>query len=366
MISARVNVSIGAPNSRAWVEVDLAAVVQNARTVARTAGTRLLPIVKANAYGLGAVAVSRALEAVEPWGYGVATVEEGAELRAAGISRSILVLMAAWPARFGEYRAARLTPVFDHPDALQAWRADDGGAFHLEIDTGMARGGVRWDEIDRVADLVDGPGFEGAFTQMHSSERDDGSVTVQLDRYFKALSGLPRKPALRHVANSAAAMSDPRCALDLVRPGVFLYGGTPGGAIVPGRPVASIRAVVASVRRVRAGDTVSYNARWTAPRDTTIATLAIGYADGVPPALGPDGHGYVLLRGRRCSIVGTVTMDLIMVDVGEGTVRPGDIATLLGEDEGQRITLAEVVAASGLQPRGILTGLGARLPRVYA
>lgn len=366
MISARVNVSIGAPNSRAWVEIDLAAVVENARTVARTAGTRLLPIVKANAYGLGAVAVCRALETVEPWGYGVATVEEGAELRAAGISRPILVLLPAWPARFGEYRAARLTPVFDHPDALRTWAADGGGPFHLEIDTGMARGGVRWDEMDRVALLTDTPGFEGAFTQLHSSECADESVTRQLQRYFAALARLPRKPALRHVANSAAALGDPRCALDLVRPGVFLYGGTPGGAIVPGRAVASIRARVASVRHVRAGETVSYNARWTTPRDTTIATLGIGYADGVPATLGPDGHGHVLLRRARCPIVGTVTMDLVMVDAGETEVVPGDMATLLGEDEGVRITLAELVAASGIQPRGILTGLGARLPRIYA
>ncbi len=364
MISAHVNVSISAPNSRAWVEVRLAAVVENARTVARTAGTRLLPIVKANAYGLGAVAVARALEAVEPWGYGVATVEEGAELRAAGISRPILVLLPAWPARFGEYRAARLTPVFDHPEALHAW---DDGPFHLEIDTGMARGGVRWDEIDQFAAAVDRTGFEGAFTQLHSSECADDSVTQQLERYFAALARLPRKPALRHVANSAAALSDPRCALDLVRPGIYLYGGTPGGAIVPGRPVVSIRARVASVRRVRAGDTVSYNARWQAPRDTKIATLGIGYADGIPPTLGPNGHGRVLLHGAPCPIVGTVTMDLTLVDVGEQSVTPGDVATLLGEDGagGECITLADLVAASGLQPRGVLTGLGLRLPRVY-
>jgi alanine racemase len=366
MISTRVNVSIGAPNSRAWVEIDLAAVVENARTVARTAGTRLLPIVKANAYGLGAVAVCRALEAIEPWGYGVATVEEGAELRAAGISRPILVLMPAWPARFGEYRASLLTPAFDHPDALAAWRADDGGPFHLEIDTGMARSGVRWDDIDRLAPLTDTPGFEGAFTQLHSSECDDGSVTCQLERYFAALSRLPRRPTLRHVANSAAALGDPRCALDLVRPGVYLYGGSPGGAIVPGRSVVGIRARIVSVRRVRAGDSVSYNARWTAPLDTTIATLAIGYADGVPPTLGPDGRGHVLLRGARCPIVGTVMMDLTLVDAGEAEVAPGDVATVLGEDEGQRVTLGDLVAASGMQPRGILTGLGARLPRLYA
>ncbi len=355
-----------APRSRAWVEVSLAAVVENARTVARTAGTRLLPIVKANAYGLGAVAVSRALDAVDPWGYGVATVEEGAELRAAGITRPVLVLLSAAAVRFPEYRAAGLTPVFDTAGALEAWLAGGGDApFHLEIDTGMARGGVRWDEMERVARLVDTPRFEGAFTQFHSAESADGSMPRQLQRYHAALARLPRPPRLRHVGNSAAALTEPAAALDLVRPGVFLYGGTPGGSIAPGRAVVSIRARVASVRRVRAGDPVSYNARWTAPRDTTIATLGIGYADGVPPSLGPDGHGTVLLAGTRCPIVGTVTMDLIMVDAGDQAVQVGDVATLLGSAEGQTLTLGEVSMASGVQPRGLLTGLGPRLPRVY-
>jgi len=366
MIPAPLMESMSAPRSRAWVEVSLAAVVENARIVARTAGTRLLPIVKANAYGLGAVAVSRALEVVDPWGYGVATVEEGIELRAAGISRPVLVLLAAAAARFSEYHAARLTPVFDSSAALESWLGERGDApFHLEIDTGMARGGVRWDEMAHVARLLDTPRFEGAFTQLHSSEIADGSMRRQLERYHAALDTLPRQPRLRHVANSAAALTEPHAALDLVRPGVFLYGGTPGGTIAPGRAVASIRAQVASVRRVRAGDTVSYNARWAAPRDTTIATLGIGYADGVPPSLGPEGRGTVLLAGRRCPIVGTVTMDLIMVDAGDLAVDVGDVATLLGAADGQTLTLAELSAASGVQPRGLLTGLGSRLPRVY-
>jgi len=356
---------MSARDSRAWVDVNLAAVVENARTVARTAGTRLLPIVKANAYGLGAVAVSGALEVVEPWGYGVATIEEGAELRAAGISRPILVLLPAMAGRFAPYRELRLTPVFDAPDALRAWVADGGEPFHIEIDTGMARGGVRWDEIERIAPLIDTPGFEGAFTQLHSSECADGSTAQQLGRYLAALARLPRRPRLRHVANSAAALREPECALDLVRPGVFLYGGTPGGSVQPGRPVASLRARVVSVRRVQVGDGVSYNTRWIASRETTIATLGIGYADGVPTPLGPDGHGQVLLRGVRCPIVGTVTMDLTLVDAGEVPVAVGDVATLLGEADGQRITLAELSAASGVQPRGLLTALGPRLPRLY-
>ncbi len=357
---------MSARDSRAWVEVSLAAVVENARTVARTAGTRLLPIVKANAYGLGAVAVSGALEATDPWGYGVATIEEGAELRAAGISRPILVLLPAMAGRFAPYRELRLRPVFDDRDALHAWVADGGGdPFHIEIDTGMARGGVRWDEIEGIAPLTDTPSFEGAFTQLHSSECADGSTARQLERYLGALVRLPRLPRLRHVANSAAALREPQCALDLVRPGVFLYGGTPGGDLLPGQPVASLRARVVSVRRVQAGDGVSYNARWIASGATTIATLAIGYADGVPSTLGPDGRGQALLRGARCPIVGTVTMDLTLVDAGETPVAVGDVATLLGEADGQRITLAELSAASGVQPRGLLTALGPRLPRVY-
>jgi len=357
---------MSARDSRAWVEVSLAAVVENARTVARTAGTRLLPIVKANAYGLGAVAVSGALEVVDPWGYGVATIEEGAELRAADISRPILVLLPAIAGRFASYRELRLTPVFDEPGALRAWLAESAdGPFHLEIDTGMARGGVRWDEIERIAPLTNTPAFEGAFTQLHSSECADGSTTRQLERYLAALARLPRMPRLRHVANSAAALREPQCALDLVRPGVFLYGGTPGGDVQPGRPVASLRARVVSVRRVQSGDGVSYNARWVASRETTIATLGIGYADGVPTTLGPNGRGQALLRGARCPIVGTVTMDLTLVDAGEVPVAVGDVATLLGEADGQRITLAELSAASGVQPRGLLTALGLRLPRIY-
>jgi alanine racemase len=365
MISARVNVSTSARDSRAWVEVSLAAVVENARTVARTAGARLLPIVKADAYGLGAVAISAALESVDPWGYGVATPEEGLELRASGITRPVLVMLPAVPARFADYRAAALTPVFDAPDALRAWRAEGDAPFHLEIDTGMARGGVRWDEIDRIAPLTDTPAFEGAFTQLHSSECADGSIGRQLDRFVAALDQLPRAPRLRHVANSAAALREPRCAFDAVRPGVFLYGGSPGGGIAPGRPVASIRARVVSVRRLHAGESAGYNARWTALRDTTVATLGIGYADGVPTTLGPDGPGAVLLRGTRRPIVGAVSMDLTIVEAGDLPVEVGDVATLLGEADGVQITLEELSAASGVQPRAILTGLGRRLPRIY-
>src|SRR2546426_10443252 len=221
--------------SRAWVEVDLAAVVENARTAARVAGTRLLPVVKANAYGVGAVAVSRALETLDPWGYGVATVEEGAELRAAGIARPVLVFMPVQPALFDEFDRFRLTPALGDADAIALWTARGPRPFHLEIDTGMRRSGVRWDEIERVREVANTPALEGCYTQFHSAERRDGSPERQTERFLAAVGKLARRPQLLHVANSAAALSDRRYALDLVRPGVFLYGGAPRPGVPPGR-----------------------------------------------------------------------------------------------------------------------------------
>src|SRR2546422_7916793 len=179
---APVNVSTSGRDARAWVEVDLAAVVENARTVVRVAGTRLLPVVKANAYGIGAVAVSRALEPLDPWGYGVATIEEGAELRAAGIARPVLVFMPARPDLFDAYQQHRLTPALGDGRAIADWiaRGARGGAFHLEIDTGMGRSGVRWDEMEPLADLLHTPDLEGCYTHFHWAEGRGGSAGVQM------------------------------------------------------------------------------------------------------------------------------------------------------------------------------------------
>ena len=184
-----MNASPSGRDARAWVEVDLAAVVENARTVARVAGTRLLPVVKANAYGVGAVAVSQALEALDPWGYGVATIEEGAELRAAGITRPVLVFTPARNDLFDGYREQRLTPALGDGRTVADWiaRGARGGAFHLEIDTGMGRSGVRWDEVEPLADLLDTPYLEGCYTQFHSAERNDGSAEQQLERFQLAV-----------------------------------------------------------------------------------------------------------------------------------------------------------------------------------
>jgi alanine racemase len=352
------------PDHRAWIEVDLSAVVENARTVARTTGARLLPVVKANAYGVGAVAVSGALETADPWGYALATVDEATELRRAGIGRPLLVLTPARADEFVALTTHGLRPVLDDPDVIRAWGAR--GPFHLEVDTGMGRSGIRWDRVAAVREVLDTPHLEGVFTQFHSADvAGDDTTDAQLERFRAALRELPRKPALRHVANSAAAMRDRKYALDLVRPGIFLLGGEPGAGLAAGRPVVSMRARVVSVRRVAGGDTVSYGARWAAPRETTIATLAIGYPDGPRRRLGLDAGAYVLLNGRRCPIAGVVTMDFTMVDAGDAQVRVGDVATLLGEADGDRITLAQLVGWSGDVQHAVLTSLGARPPRIY-
>ncbi len=348
------------------MEVDVGALVDNARTVAKIAGARLLPVVKANAYGVGAVNVSRALEQLDPWGYGVATIEEGAELRAAGITRPILVFMPARAQLFDDYDRYQLTPALGDAGSILEWTARGDRPFHIEIDTGMGRAGVRWDEVDKLGEAADTPAFEGCYTHFHSAERDAGTLDQQLERFQRAVEHLPRRPRLLHVANSAAALRGQPFAFDMVRPGIFLYGGLAAKGLEQPKPVVSIRARVVSVRRVRKGESVGYNASWVAPRDTVVATLGIGYADGVRRDIGLSGKAHVLLRGARCPIVGVVQMDMTLVETGTVDVQVGDIATLIGEEAKQRITLDEFAAWSGELAHEVLTGLGPRLPRVYA
>lgn len=350
---------------RAWVEVNYHALVENARTIARVSGAPLLPVIKADAYGLGAIGAARALETLEPWGYAVATVEEGAELRDAGIERRLLVFAPAQPALFPAFERHRLTPVFDHLPALREWRSRGDHAFHVEIDTGMSRTGVRPGDLAEWRGLLDTPSFEGCFTQFHSAHKDLDATTKQWEQLLAAVRALPRRPRVVHAANSGGALRGTRFAGDAVRPGIFLYGGQPGTDLPEGQPVAAVRAQVLSVRRIEAGDGVGYGATWHAPRATTIATLGIGYADGVRRGIVRSREAHVLMSGARYSYAGVVTMDLTMIDVGDAPVERGHVATLLGADDtGGAITLAQHAAWCQESQYVILTGLGPRLPRV--
>jgi alanine racemase len=350
--------------SRAWLDVDLAALVANARTVASISGGRLLPMVKANGYGVGAVEAARALEAVDPWGYGVASVEEGAQLRAAGIQRPILVvcpLLPDWIDRFIEHD---LRPSIGDVTALQAWTAGGDRPFHLEIDTGMSRAGVRWDDraaITAIRQLLShAPGWEGVFTHFHSAETNVDATVRQWDRFQQVLQSLPR-PVLVHAANSAAALRGRAFAADLVRPGIFLYGGTAGGP--EPRPVASLKARVIALRAIGAGDTVGYGGAWLADQPGTIATIAIGYADGVPrsaPAEATVRVREIEIEGKLSPIVGRVTMDMCMALV-DHHVAVGDTATVFGG----LVSLDRQAAAAGTISYELLTRVGARIPRRY-
>jgi len=346
---------------RAWLDVDLGALVRNARRFQELSGIPLLPMVKANAYGLGAAAVVRALESVAPWGYGVATWPEGAELRAGGITRPIVVFTPLLPGdeAMAALRRHTLRPVLGDAAALKAWTASGGGAFHIEIDTGMSRSGFRWHDQAALTDLrtqlFGREDWEGIFTHFHSAESDRESALAQLERFAGVLDTCARRPALVHAANSAAA--ELARDMNLARPGIFLYGGR-AGEHEP-EPVVKLCARVVALRRVRPGDTISYGAEAEAEAETTIATLGIGYADGVPRSLGDAGQ--VELGGLVVPIVGRVTMDMLMVDVGDAPVQPGDPATLFGG----LVSLDQQAELAGTVSYELLTRVSPRVERRY-
>jgi alanine racemase len=352
------------PSPRAWIAVDLGALLRNARSVAEQSRCRLIPMVKADAYGLGAIAVAKALDVLDPFAFGVAAIAEGRELRMAGVARPIIVFTPTLPADLGEMARATLTPTLGDAAGIRAWKGVGGGAWHLAIDTGMHRAGARWDEVDALADVMREFPPEGVFTHFHSAELDDGSLEQQEARFLEALGRLVVRPRVVHAENSAAIMRRSPSAWDCVRPGVFLYGvGAGTGAIRQPESVASLHARIVELRTVKAGETVSYGATWKARRDSMVATLACGYADGYRRSLG--NRGRALIGGHEATVAGVVTMDMTMVDVTGIRCATGDVATLLGTDGSKTLTPESVAARADLSPYELLTGLRQRLPRVY-
>ncbi len=361
----------------AWVEIDLGALVRNARRIAARAGVPVLPMIKADAYGLGAVRVARALEIVHPWGYGVATVEEGAELRRAGITRPILLATPLLPVGIEAAHAARLTPGLGDPDVIEAWVAATGNApWHLAIDTGMSRNGIRWDAVGEIGPLLRRAPPAGAYTHFLAAEADDASVASQTARFTAAVGALPARPPILHAENSAAVERlSGTSSWSLVRPGIVLYGvGTRERDIADGpEPVVALHARVVEVRTIRAGETVSYGGSFRAAGPMRIATVAAGYADGYRRAF--SNVGQAIIQGRRTRVVGIVTMDMTMLDVSDVACAVGDVVTLLGTPpaEGRAagrgvaagIDIRAAARAAGLLPYEVLTGLRHRLRRVY-
>jgi len=362
--------------ARAWVEVDLGAVFRNAERVAGAVRpARLIVMVKADGYGLGATEVARAVSSLDPYALGVATADEAVALRLGGFEGRIIVFAAC---------AARDAPTLARhgvdaavlgPSALESLTAA-GVPLHLEIDTGMGRAGLDSARVHewgpRLAALLEqGAHLETVFTHFHSAGHDERATRGQAARFQAALGALARMGVSvppRHAANSDAISGDRQYHLDLVRPGLYLYGGGRGRGLstrLPdSEPVACVHARVLEVRDLAPGSSISYGATYVTSGRERIATVGIGYADGLPP--GSANRGHVLIGGQRAPIRGTVCMDMIAVDVtGLSGVEPGDVVTVLGRDGGAEISLAELARLEGTIEYRVLTGLGRRLPRVY-
>ena len=361
-------------------EVDLSALRSNADVLrARLGpGVGIVAVVKADAYGHGAVVVARALER-RVWGFGVSLVEEGVEIRRAGVEAPILVLGAAYGLDHRDVLSYRLTPVLGDVADLARFRraADDLGLehidVHLKIDTGMARLGLRGEQgIAAFCDALSvtpGIAVQGLMTHLASADdASDAPSRAQLARFEVAREALRLRghvPALVHVANSAGLVRFPDARHDLVRPGLALYGLSPGpvAPIAGLRPVMSLRSRIVALRDLGPGDTVSYGGLFRATRPTRVATVPMGYADGYTRRL--SGKAHVLVRGNRCAVLGAITMDMCLVDVTEVQAALGDDVVLMGAQGDERIGADELAALSGTISWEILCGISKRVPRIY-
>lgn len=374
----------------AWADVDLDAVAHNVRVLREAvAPADVWAVVKANAYGHGAVPVARTAIDAGSAGLCVALVQEAAGLRAAGIDAPILVLSEQPPAQAADaVRLGLISTVYSTAqlDALEAAGAA-GHRVHLKVDTGMHRVGCAPEqalglaqEIERRPGLV----LDGVFTHLAvADEPADPYTARQLDRFDAVLAdfaGAGIEVPRTHAANSAGGLAHPRARHSLVRVGIAMYGIEPGRGVehlcTELRPVMQLRARVSHVKTVRAGERISYGLRHAFDRDTTVATVPIGYADGVPRRLF-ETRGEVLIAGRRCPIVGVVTMDQLMVDVGAGAsggadgegerreVRIGDVVTLIGDDGGERIRAEDWAERLGTIGYEIVCGVSARVARQH-
>ena len=346
-----------------WAAIDLDAIRHNAGVLAaKAAPARLCAVVKADGYGHGAAAVARAALDGGATGLAVALVEEGVALRDERIVAPILLLSEPPVAAVGDVLGFSLTPTVYSEAGARAFAA---ATVHLKVDTGMRRVGADHDTALKLAPLI--PKLEGVWTHFAVADEPADPFTAEQARRFDAvvadLAGAGIRPPLRHACNSAGLLNHPQHRYDMVRCGLALYGVIPGQGL---RPALSLRSRVSLVKEIAAGEGVSYGLRYRAPARTTIATVPIGYADGVPWRLGVNG-GEVLIAGRRRPIAGAVTMDQLTVDCGpDDPVRPGDEVTLLGRQGQDEIHAQEWADRVGTIVYEILTGIGPRVPRTAA
>jgi alanine racemase len=364
---------------RAWVEIDLGALARNfERVAAAVAPARVLPVVKADGYGHGAVAVARALEPMGAGGFAVALVEEGVELRRAGIRAPVLVLSPTPAGAEGELFEFDLVPAVSGPDQLDRLEAEARArgrkiALHLKFDTGMTRLGLAAAEAPEIlsrvrrSDLLE---LTGLMSHLAEADRAASpSNQRQIDRFRELLAALDgagfdaaqRAGIAVHLANSDGALRLPRTRHDLVRIGLALYGAGPRGLDLGLEPVMAVRAELVQVREIAAGTRAGYGGRWTAQRPSRVGVVPVGYADGYPWRA--EGSAEALIRGRRAPLAGAVSMDLVLLDVTDCGGEVGETVTLLGRDGAERIGADELAERCGTLVYEVLCHFGLRLPR---
>ncbi len=375
---------------RAWAEIDLDAAACNYQAVRAAVGSDVMVccVIKADAYGHGAVRLARVYESLGADWFAVSNLEEALQLRLSGITHPVLVLgfTPAEEARtLAEHHISQCVYSLAYARDLSRYAAEAGVTvkIHVKIDTGMSRLGFYYQDISRdeaavkeVKEACTLPGLypEGIFTHFAVSDCGSGGDAFTMRQFgcFKEMiESLLREDIsfeVRHCANSAAVFDYPLSHLDMVRAGIVLYGLSPSENLRAKpdlRPLLSLRSVVSHVKAIEPGSTVSYGRTFTAKDRLQIATVPVGYADGYPRVLSTGG-AQVLIHGRRCSVLGRICMDQLMADVtGLEGVKIGDPVTLIGRDGAEEITAAEIAAWEGTICYEVVCGLSKRVPRVY-
>lgn len=364
-----------------FAEVDLKALefnyLQLQEKVPR--GAKILGVVKADAYGHGALPVSLLLERLGVEYLGVAFSDEGVALRKGGVNTPILILGGIYPEDVGRVLKFRLTPVVFQRESLQllAKQAERGRRrvkVHLKVDTGMGRLGVPLDswpallkEVKRFPQIK----TEGALSHLSMADEDDGTFTAQQWKIFQQAVAMAEKMGVhfkyQHISNSAGLTAFPSCCGNLVRPGIMLYGSYPAPAfekLIRLKPVMTLKTRIHYLKPVPRGTRISYGGTYITRRESLIATLPIGYADGYSRLL--SNQGEVLIRGRRAPVIGKVCMDYILVDVTDlPKVSLGDEVVVMGRQGKERISAEEVAEKVGTISYEVLCSIGKRVPRVY-